>query len=210
MTAKQATFYLLRHGLPEGDQCLRGQVDFAITSKGLQQMQQATSRLKPLNAIHSSPLKRCADFARQFARQQKIPLKLEKSLMEYDFGDWDGKPYAQLWQEDGQALGNFFERPWANTPPNGETAQHFASRLDHYWQELIDKHQGQAILICCHGGVIRHILARILGLSAEVNTLHNTLNIPYAALVKLTINYDNQGKAWPQIHWPEPQPSLDL
>ncbi|BAX55098.1 bifunctional RNase H/acid phosphatase [Photobacterium damselae subsp. piscicida] len=77
MTIGETRVDFLRHGLPEGDKCLRGHTDFALTEVGFAQMEHAASSLKELDVIVTSPLQRCATFAHQL--RSSLILRLWKS-----------------------------------------------------------------------------------------------------------------------------------
>ncbi len=104
MTTQQTRIDILRHGLPEGDGCLRGHTDFPITSTGLIQMATAIADLDSVDVVVTSSLQRCSDFAQQTAKQHSVPLHLLDCWKEMDFGNWDGQLQKTLWQEHNEAL----------------------------------------------------------------------------------------------------------
>lgn len=128
------------------------------------------------HAILSSPLSRCADFARALSQYLAIPLQLDARLAEMDFGDWEGRTAADLMALDAESLGRFWADPLAHPPPGGESLQTFQDRVLSFWRGVLGQpppdqppaqDQGrdtrQRILVITHGGVIRVILCEVLG-----------------------------------------------
>jgi alpha-ribazole phosphatase len=158
---------LLRHGETEFGGGLRGSLDDALTDVGWQQMRAAVVEAGPWDRIVSSPLQRCARFADELSAQRALPVQLDADLQELHFGDWEGMGTAQLMETDAQGLGHFWEDPYAFTPPNGEPVQAFARRVLGAVGRLQQAHDGERILVICHGGVMRLLLAQARGLPRE-------------------------------------------
>ena len=153
-----------------------------------------------------------------------MPIQVLAELQEMNFGDWDGKSYQSLWQPEQEpdqqlelssdkkipTLGDFWQNPWQCQPPNGETMAGFTQRVDKFWHNLLalleqshlqNNKQNEAVntLVFSHGGVIRYILAKVLGLPIPgVNHMAN-LDVPYGGLIHLQITIDDKGKAWPKL-----------
>ncbi|UXI04172.1 histidine phosphatase family protein [Photobacterium sp. TY1-4] len=195
---------ILRHGLPEGDGCLRGHTDFPITGAGLKQMAAAVDGLADVEQVLSSPLKRCCDFAVQFADQHALPIEQLDVWKEMNFGHWDGESRDQLWQSHGEVLTQYWQDPWQSTPHGGETLQAFDARIQGAWQLLLKQHRGKRLLLVTHAGVMKQLL-RIL-LEMPENALYlQRLDLPYAARYRVTVFHDQDGQSWPQIQWPTQQ-----
>ncbi|HEB62852.1 MAG TPA: histidine phosphatase family protein [Gammaproteobacteria bacterium] len=154
---------LLRHGETSGGACLRGSIDDALTEFGLSQMRAAIDQRDPCwDHIISSPLKRCADFAHELARQHSIALTVDRRFQEIHFGQWEGCFVEDLMKTDADALTNFWNDPVKYTPPEAEPLLDFEVRIVAAWQEIIARHAGEKILLVTHGGVIRLLLCHIL------------------------------------------------
>ncbi len=161
---------LLRHGEVVGGPRFRGRIDDPVTKTGWQQMQETLARHGGCgwSAVWSSPLRRCADFARSFADQRGLPMTLDERFQEIDFGRWEGLTAADIMQHDAEALAAFWQNPEDNPPPGGETLTDFAARIDRGWQAACAQAApGSAVLIITHGGVIRLLLARHGGQAAS-------------------------------------------
>ncbi|UUO24391.1 hypothetical protein FGD67_15040 [Colwellia sp. M166] len=209
--------YLLRHGELVQSGILCGRTDIALSDIGKQQLINATKNLPKISNCYSSPLVRCREFATQYCQQHELSLQVLTELQEMNFGDWDGKPYQALWQLTQEAettaaettltLGDFWQDPWQCQPPNGESMESFMERVDNFWQNLLsqlcqselEKADSLNTLVLSHGGVIRYLLAKVLGLPIP-GTYHMTnLDVPYGSLIHLQVFIDNEGKAWSKL-----------
>ncbi|TWR92725.1 alpha-ribazole phosphatase family protein [Pseudomonas saxonica] len=158
---------LLRHGETELGGGLRGSLDDALTARGWEQMRAAVKGQGPWQRIVSSPLQRCAFFARELAEQLDVPLTFEKDLQELHFGEWEGRTAAALMETDAEALGRFWSDPYAFTPPGAEPVIAFATRVLTAAGRLQQRYEGERVLVVCHGGVMKLLLAQARGLPRE-------------------------------------------
>ena len=216
--------YLLRHGELVQTGILCGRTDIALSDTGKKQLIHATQYLPDISHCYSSPLIRCREFAEQYCQRNGLVMHVLAELQEMDFGDWDGKSYQALWQSEHgleqkpklssdkktPTLGDFWQNPWQCQPPNGETMASFTKRVDSFWHKLLaqleqshlqqnNKNEPVSTLVLSHGGVIRYILAKVLGLPIPgVNHMVN-LDVPYGGLIHLQVTIDDSGKAWPKL-----------
>ena len=161
------TLDLLRHGETELGGGLRGSLDDALTPLGWEQMRAAVQGQGPWDRIVSSPLQRCALFAQELAGQLALPVTFDKDLQELHFGEWEGQSAAALMQTDEQALGLFWADPYGFTPPQGEPVLEFSQRVLAAVTRLQQAHAGERVLVVCHGGVMKLLLAQARGLPRE-------------------------------------------
>ncbi len=170
---------LLRHGetelLAQGH-ILRGQLDDPLTDKGKQQMHTAfdqtyqASQATTWQAIISSPLSRCAEIAQQKSTQYKLPLLLLDELGELNFGDWEGKFTAELFEQFSDELATWWQSPTGFTPPNGESITSFAKRIDTALikiEQFAKANQYDKLCIISHGGVIKCLYCKAKMLSLD-------------------------------------------
>ena len=156
---------LLRHGETVGGSRYRGSIDDALTPQGWSAMRAALDETSDWDHIVSSPLRRCADFARDLAQRHGLPFSLDARLREIHFGDWEGKTAADILASDPEALGRFWNDPVNYPPPDGEDVRALEARVLQVWEELVIRHAGKKILVVSHGGPLRIILGRAQGLS---------------------------------------------
>ncbi|WP_318478312.1 histidine phosphatase family protein [Photobacterium leiognathi] len=196
---------ILRHGLPEGDNCLRGHTDFALTEQGFNQMQLAVQGLKTLDTVVTSTLQRCAVFAEHIAETQNLEINYSDDWKEMDFGEWDGLTHQQLIERVGEDIDAYWYDPWqvcddGTAPHKGETLEQFDCRIKAAWRQLLQQFKGKKILLVTHSGVMRQLLRQLFEMPQNTVYLHR-INLPYAARVRITVYHDGN-QDWPQLQWP--------
>lgn len=201
MTTDITRIDLLRHGACEGGEIFRGLTDVNLTETGKQQMQTGIERLEQEHnanwqKVITSPLQRCVRFAESIATQRSLPLHIEESFKEMSFGHWDGKAIADVLGEEPKALQNFWQDPVRCTPPGGEPFAEFNLRLQNAWDTLIQNHQGQSVLLVCHGGVIRALIGQLLELPGPSLS---KFNVGYGAISRVEIHHMQGQSDWPQL-----------
>lgn len=190
---------IIRHGEVQGGMVFRGSQDDPLSERGWQQM---ASRLElegadhyaqtPYDRVISSPLKRCSEFAKDYSKKHNIPLKKMRSVQEIHFGDWEGKSYAQIRNKDPEALKRFYQDPCEFPPPKGEALDKFQRRIIKAIRKITRKYQGYSILLVCHGGVQKMILAHALQM--PLSAIH-TISTAHASLSVLNY-YEENGKPY--------------
>jgi alpha-ribazole phosphatase len=174
---------LLRHGETTGGSGFRGSLDDPLSVKGWRQMAAAVQN-GAWDAVISSPLARCANFARLLARKRKLPVRLDARLREMHFGVWEGKTAAELMAENAADLGRFWEDPIKYPPLEAEPLPEVQARVLSAWEVLCHEAGPGRRLIVTHGGVIRIILCHILNRPLE-NLL--SLEVPHASKHRLLV-----------------------
>ena len=184
-----STIHLMRHGEPEGGGYYRGITDDPLTQTGWRQMNDAVAGRQSWEAIISSPLVRCLDFASDFCAGQRIPLVVEPRFKELDFGLWEGKTADEISQSDPNALINYYADPVHNNPHKGEDFGDFNQRIAHAWNQVIAEYREKRILIITHAGVIR----MLIGLILEV-PLKNTfcIQIEHACMIRVQCYHSDE------------------
>ncbi|WP_143872346.1 histidine phosphatase family protein [Catenovulum sediminis] len=184
-----ARFTLLRHGAVAGRAALYGQTNIELSELGLMEMQQAVQLVNqqdPIDRVVSSPLLRCATFAETYSENNELDIILESRISEMDFGRWDGIPFDRL-RPHWSKLEAFWENPYKNTPPQGETLKQFGIRVKSVWHELLEHNQGQHYLLVCHAGVIKMLLAIILDVDWRNSLWFSQLKVDYASVTKIEV-----------------------
>ncbi len=189
--AKRLIIDLLRHGACDDGDIYRGRTDSPLSATGWSQLDDAIAAFdqadRPWHAIYSSPLQRCRLPALRLAERLGLPLQLEPRLRELDFGDWDGQSCQQVWQRCQSQVEAFWRDPEANPPPAGESVLALRQRLDQLLQQWLVDLDGAAgsdarrLLCVSHGGVIRILLCRLLGL-------------PLASAQQLSLDYGSASR----------------
>ncbi len=185
MLKNTTTVDLIRHGEPVGGRKYRGQLDDPLSEKGWQQMRSAVGEHCPWQHIVSSPLKRCQAFARELSDTRDLPLSFDERFMEVRFGVWEGKTAEQLRAEDPQVIERFKRDPMNQRPQGAEPLNDFFARVRAAWLDLIAAHAGKHVLLVCHAGVIRMVLANALNLPL-VNTYR--IDVPSAGMTRIKVH----------------------
>ena len=178
------TVDLMRHGEPVGGERYRGSLDDPLSAQGWQQMRAVVGGHCPWDMVLSSPLIRCAAFAREFSEQHSRSLEVIPDFREIGFGSWEGLSIAQIETKQPQALHRFWQDPLKYPPPGGEMLSDFRLRVTTAWNKVIRRYYGQHLLLVCHGGVIRMLLSYVLEI--PLNRIWR-LAVPYAAVSRVCI-----------------------
>lgn len=161
------TVDLMRHGEPVGGKKYRGQMDDPLSEKGWAQMRAAVADHCPWNAIVSSSLRRCREFAEELASRHALPLRIDPRFMEIGFGEWEGRTAAELLQEDSERLHRFWSDPLNNTPPGAESLAELRQRVIGAWNALLEEYRGQHVLLVGHAGMMRMIIRHVLDMPLD-------------------------------------------
>lgn len=184
------TIDLIRHGEPQGGKKYRGHLDDPLSDKGWQQMRSAIADHHPWQAIVSSSLTRCSEFAQEVSNRYQLPITLDERLMELGFGEWEGKTATELLQDDPDRLNRFWSDPISNPPPGGESLVDFQTRVTAGWQSAITQHKGQHLLMVGHAGMMRMIIREILGMPLD-NMFR--IQVPNAGITRITLDHHDDG-----------------
>lgn len=182
---------LLRHGTPEGGSRYRGHRDDPLAEQGWAEMWAAVGRDWPWTRLVSSPLTRCRAFAEALAERSGLPLSLEPDLREIGFGDWEGRAVAEVREREGPSLARYWADPVKHPPANGEPLPDFQRRVAAVWERLTRDHPGEHLLLIAHGGVIRMVLAQVLGMPLR-GVLQ--IEVPVAGMTRLRVQPDINGR----------------
>ena len=181
-----ATIDLLRHGQVVGGDCLRGWQDDPLDTRGWLQMCTAMAQDYYWDRIDCSPLARCAAFATEIGNLAGIEPQCDARWRELHFGQWEGRTVAEVQRHDAAALTAFWSDPDAHPPPGGERLSQFEQRIEAAWEDLGQALQpGQRGLLVTHGGVIRLLLCRVLGLTTAQQF---RFEVPHAARITVVLD----------------------
>ena len=163
------TICLLRHGETaynaDGNKYC-GRTDIPLTEKGLSQGRRMNELLKDyhFDQIFCSPLQRAKNTA-EIASGRPEAVQVDERLIEVDFGQWEGKRSEDFIAEDPNSWYNWLSDPASfGAGRTGENAAQVISRLESFYAELMDKYDGQTILVVGHNGVNRLFMAQQLGM----------------------------------------------
>jgi len=156
----------IRHGQTEWNVTGRyqGQSDVQLSEEGRQQAVKLAENfpVEKVDAIYASDLQRAMVTAETIAKRFGLSVQAELAFRELSFGDWEGLTYQQIVDKWEDAMANFLQHPDILEIPGGESFPAVQQRAVTRLNDLIEKHDGQTIVIVAHGAVLRTMLAAAL------------------------------------------------
>lgn len=179
------TIDMIRHGEPVGGKKYRGQLDDPLSDKGWRQMRQTVGDHCPWDAVVSSPLCRCADFAREIAGRHGLPLALDERLKEIGFGQWEGRTASELLAADPDALLRFWAEPAKHAPPGAESLDGFRDRVVSAWNDILEEYAGRHLLLVGHAGQMRMVIRHVLEMPLDRMF---RIQVPNAGITRIAVD----------------------
>jgi len=156
----------VRHGTtPTTGKVLPGRAKgLHLSERGLEEAARTAERLVALGsvkALYSSPLERARETAGAISRSLGIATRIDRGLLECDFGEWTGGLLADLvklpeWQ-------TVQRHPSGFRFPNGESFAELASRMSTTVERLAAAHRGEVVVAVSHADPIKVAVADALG-----------------------------------------------
>ena len=163
--------YLIRHGetTNASEVCFNGHFDVNLSNQGIKQSQRIAEALKnlPIRAVYSSDLKRTQIGAKYVADEHNLKHIPCKEFRELAFGDWEGLSVAEVNRNYPDKLKERLKNIEQFRVEGGESFFQLRDRVIPKFKEIISNHTCDYIVILCHGGVIRTILAHMLEMSVK-------------------------------------------
>ncbi|MBB4932232.1 putative phosphoglycerate mutase [Lipingzhangella halophila] len=152
---------LLRHGETplSAEKRFAGAGDIALTELGHAQARAAARRLagRGIDTIVSSPLRRARDTAAHVARELSLTVRVDDGFREVDFGEWEGKTFAEVRRENPADLERWLADPDV-APPGGESFASAMRRVGEARDKLLARHRAETVLIVSHVTPIKTLL----------------------------------------------------
>ncbi|QEV17843.1 bifunctional RNase H/acid phosphatase [Streptomyces alboniger] len=168
-----ATFVLLRHGetalTPEKRFSGSGGTDPSLSEVGREQAERAAAAFAArgtIQAIVSSPLKRCQETAYAVAARLGLDVHLEEGLRETDFGAWEGLTFGEVRERHPEELTAWLASPDA-APPGGESFAAVSRRVAATRDRLTAAYAGRTVLLVTHVTPIKTLVRLALGAPPE-------------------------------------------
>lgn len=162
-------WWWIRHApVTNPDGHVYGQLDVPADTTD-RRVYEALARRLPGDALWlATPLRRTLQTANALmhAAAAEIAPTVVPALMEQHFGDWQGRPHAEVYGALG-ARHPFWLSPAETRPPNGESFVDLIARVRGAVDRLSVEHAGRDIVAVAHGGTIRAALALALDLAPE-------------------------------------------
>jgi len=157
----------LRHGRIQGagEKRFIGSTDTDLDAGGISQARYWQNALSLLNidTTYTSSLIRCRHTARIIAGDRTI--LPDPSLNEILLGQWDGRTFEEIKQQDPDGFKQRGEHLDTFRPPGGESFLDLQTRVLPFFNQCLQK-PGTPLFVT-HAGVIRVILCHVTGLALK-------------------------------------------
>lgn len=163
-TENQITLIFIRHGetAANKEQRYLGRTEEALSLEGREKLLQAyrQSHYPEAEMVFISPMRRCRETARLL--YPVVPKKEIPEWVEMDFGDFEGKNYEDL--KDDERYQEWIDSNGTLPFPNGESREAFMKRcmqgMDRMMQLLQEE---RTVAVIVHGGTIMALLSSLCG-----------------------------------------------
>lgn len=158
----------VRHGEtpPNREGLLLGRADPPLTDRGRAQAKDLAHVVATRGAsrVLTSPLRRARDTAAPIAAECGVSAEVDERLVEIDYGDWEGQPFASL---DPEIVGRWHRDPDL-APPGGESLVTVAVRVAAFCEEWLGGESARVIVAASHVSPIKAAVTWTLGVSPEL------------------------------------------
>jgi len=166
MPAKPTLVLLVRHGTtPTTGKVLPGRArGLHLADSGKAQAQRAAERIAELGsiaAIYSSPLERARETAAPIARATRKAVRVERGLIECDFGTWTGQSLRRLMKKPEWSTVQ--RAPSMFRFPQGESFVEMQNRMVGALDRIRRRHPGKTVVCVSHADTIKAAVAHATG-----------------------------------------------
>ncbi|MET8678180.1 bifunctional RNase H/acid phosphatase [Streptomyces sp. NPDC004647] len=168
------TFVLLRHGetalTPQKRFSGSGGSDPELSPAGRRQAEQIAAALAArgtIQAIVSSPLRRCRETADAVAARLGLEVRIDEGLREADFGAWEGLTFAEVRDRYPADLDAWLASTKAVPTGGGESFTQVARRVALSRDKLLARYAGRTVLLVTHVTPIKTLVRLALGAPPE-------------------------------------------
>ncbi|MBX7465217.1 bifunctional RNase H/acid phosphatase [Streptomyces sp. MAG02] len=169
-----ATFVLLRHGettlTPSKRFSGSGGSDPELSAVGRGQAERAAAAFAErgtIEAIVSSPLRRCRETAAAVAARLGLDVHIEEGLRETDFGAWEGLTFGEVRERYPDDLDAWLGSAKAAPTGGGESFATVARRVAAARDRLIAAYPRRTVLAVTHVTPIKTLVRLVLGAPPE-------------------------------------------
>ena len=148
----------IRHGETTWnvDTRIQGHLDIPLSANGRWQAERLANALRdePITAIYASDLSRAWETAQYVGHTQGLRVIKEVALRERDFGDFEGKTFAEIEVLLPEQSLRWRKRDPEFYPAGGESLVALRTRVMEVAERLAALHPGEQIALVGHGGVM--------------------------------------------------------
>lgn len=171
------SLYLVRHGQTDFSAHNRfcGSIDPPLNATGVAMAEALGARYgagpsagERWRAIYASPLVRTQQTAAPTARAAGIGLTIEDGLREIAYGEWEGRPEADVQREDSARFAAWAAHPGHVAPPGGESGYDIAARAMAAIGRIRAAHSDGKVLVVSHKATLRVIICALTGIDVDL------------------------------------------
>lgn len=160
--------YLVRHGETEWNALMKfqGQTDVPLSDRGRQQAGLLGERLagEKFQGFYASDLTRAYETAAIISRHHGLNIETIPELRELNFGAWEGLTNKEIKESFADEVKRWWENPLSTRIPGGETLGEMVERSVVAVKKIVERHNGENVVVVSHGGAIRSIVGSVLGM----------------------------------------------
>ena len=168
-------WWWVRHG-PTHQKNFTGWRDVDVDLSDTAKIARLNDHLPDGAVLVSSDLKRAVKTADALGGSHSR-LPHASDMREFNFGLWDGLHFEEVAKRDPELSRAYWENPGDVAPPEGESWNDAAGRLNRFVDQMNDAHWGRDIIAVAHFGAILTQVQRGLGVSAYEALSHEIENL---------------------------------
>ena len=161
----------IRHGETAWnvDTRIQGHLDIPLSANGRWQAKRLADALRdePVKAIYASDLTRAWETAEYIGQAHRLAVIKEVGLRERDFGDFEGKTFAEIELLLPEQSQRWRKRDPEFYPSGGETLVTLRARVLEAAVRVAAQHPGEQIALVGHGGVMDVLYRAATGLDIQ-------------------------------------------
>lgn len=158
---------MVRHGATKlsAEDRFAGSTDVELSDEGRRQAAALGQRLsaEQLHAVYASPMARTRETAAIAGAACHLPINVLDGLREIGHGHWEGLTRQEVEASFPEEYASWEEDPFTFAPRDGESGASVLARALSSIRQVLDRHQGQRVLVVSHKATIRLVLSSLLG-----------------------------------------------
>lgn len=169
--ARPTVVCFVRHGTtPTTGKVLPGRAKgLHLAERGVDEADRAGAHLAAVGAvqaIYTSPLERARETAARVAAQLGLAVRVERGLLECDFGEWTGASLASLRRlPQWQAVQH---NPSGFRFPGGESFVEMRARIAGAVERIVARHPGEVVVAVSHADPIKVAVGEAMGVPLDL------------------------------------------
>lgn len=176
------TWHWVRHG-PTHEKNFVGWRDVPADLSDTDQIARLREHLPSTGLVVTSDLIRASATGDAVQGPAHTRLPNTPEIREFNFGVWDGMHFTEVAERDPDLSRSYWEKPGDVSPPQGESWNAAAARVNDFVDRINETHPGNHIIAVAHIGVILTQVQRGLGVSAYEALSHKIDNLSATRII---------------------------